>query len=221
MDIGSPPPTKFSSEYQSGSLSFEIISNGKKLISNCGYYQGNNEKLVKLSKSTATHSTLIIDDNSSCKFKKFKEKYFIKDSLRIQKKNIIFEKNYWKLNASHDGYNKKYNAIHEREIEYFPEQFKFTGSDKILIKKSNSNIKFDIRFHLEPNVKLMKTQDNKAILIELEDEGWKFTCENFNINIDNGLYFGNKNSYTQNQNIFISGITSSKNENITWQLNKI
>ena len=221
MDIGSPPPTKFSSEYQSGSLSFEIISNGKKLISNCGYYQGNNEKLVKLSKSTATHSTLIIDDNSSCKFKKFKEKYFIKDSLRIQKKNIIFEKNYWKLNASHDGYNKKYNAIHEREIEYFPEQFKFTGSDKILIKKSNSNIKFDIRFHLEPNVKLMKTQDNKAILIELEDEGWKFTCENFNINIDNGLYFGNKNSYTQNQNFFISGITSNQNENIVWELSKI
>ena len=67
----------------------------------------------------------------------------------------------------------------------------------------------------------MKTQDNKTILIELEDEGWKFTCENFNINIDNGLYFGNKNSYTQNQNIFISGTTSNKNENITWQLNKI
>ena len=36
---------KFSSEYQSGSLSFEIISNGKKLISNCGYYEGKNEKL--------------------------------------------------------------------------------------------------------------------------------------------------------------------------------
>ena len=67
----------------------------------------------------------------------------------------------------------------------------------------------------------MKTQDNKAILIELKDEGWRFTCENFNINIDNGLYFGIKNSYTQNQNIFISGITDSKNENITWQLNKI
>ena len=67
----------------------------------------------------------------------------------------------------------------------------------------------------------MKTQDNKAILIELNDEGWKFTCENYDINIDNGLYFGIKNSYIQNQNIFISGITSSKNENITWQLNKI
>ena len=221
MDIGEPPSSSFSSEYQSGSLSFEIISNGKKLISNCGYYEGKNNKLVKLSKSTATHSTLIIDDNSSCKFRKKKKDYLIKDGLKILKKNIIFEKKYWKISASHDGYSKKYNAVHERDIEYYPEKFKFVGTDKILIKKSNSNIKFDIRFHLEPNVKLMKTQDNKAILIELEDEGWKFTCDNFNINIDNGLYFGNKNSYTQNQNIFISGITSNKNENITWQLNKI
>ena len=67
----------------------------------------------------------------------------------------------------------------------------------------------------------MKTQNNKAILIELDDEGWKFTCNNYDINIDNGLYFGNKNSYTQNQNIFISGITSNQNENIVWELSKI
>ena len=221
MDVGQPPYSNVSSEYQSGSLSFEIISNGKKLISNCGYYDGKIEKLIKLSKSTATHSTLVIDDNSSCKFVKRKKDYLLKDSLKILEKNIIFEENYWKISSSHDGYTKRYNAIHQRDIEYYPEQAKFIGTDKILFKKSKSNIKFDIRFHLEPTVKLMKTQDNKAVLIELEDEGWRFTCDNFNINIDNGLYFGNKNSYTQNQNIFISGITANKNENITWRLNKI
>ena len=221
MDVGQPPYSNFSSEYQSGSLSFEIISNGKKLVTNCGHYDGKNDKLIELSKSTATHNTLVIDDNSSCKFKKRKKDYLIKDGLRILNKNIVFEKNYWKISSSHDGYLKKYDTVHERDIEYYPEQSKFVGTDKIIFKKSYSNIKFDIRFHLEPEVKLMKTQDNKAILIELEDEGWKFTCDNYNINIDNGLYFGNKNSYTQNQNIFISGITSNKNENISWQLNKI
>ncbi len=221
MDVGQPPYTNVSSEYQSGSLSFEIVSKGKKLISNCGYYEGKNEKLVKLSKSTATHNTLVIDDNSSCKFKKKKKGFLLKDSLKILKKDIIFEKNYWKISSSHDGYTKKYDVIHERDIEYFPGQKKFIGTDKILFKKIYSNLKFDIRFHLEPNVKLMKTQDNKAVLIELEDEGWRLTCNKFNINIDNGLYFGNKNSYTQNQNIFISGITNSKNENIIWQLIKI
>ena len=67
----------------------------------------------------------------------------------------------------------------------------------------------------------MKTQDKKSILIQLENEGWKFTCDKFDINIDNGLYFGNKNSYIQNQNIFISGIINNQNENIIWQLSKI
>ena len=70
-------------------------------------------------------------------------------------------------------------------------------------------------------MKLMKTQDNKTILIELDNEGWKFTCENYDINIDNGLYFGNKNSYTENQNIFISGISNNQIESIKWEIKKI
>ena len=67
----------------------------------------------------------------------------------------------------------------------------------------------------------MKTQDNKSILIELEDEGWKFICNNYKINIDNGLYFGNKNSYIDNQNIFVSGILNNNEENIKWEIKKI
>ena len=221
MDCGSTPNSKYTKDYQAGTLSFEIITNGKKLISNCGYHKKNNTRLNELSKSSAAHSTLIIDDNSSSKFIITNKFSTIKTGSKIIYKSSIFEKNYWKINASHDGYLKKYNITHEREIEYYPEQFKFIGNDKILNKKENFNIKFDIRFHLEPNVKLMKTQDNKTILIELGDEGWKFTCDNYDINIDNGLYFGNKNSYTRNQNIYISGITNIQNENIIWQLNKI
>ena len=98
---------------------------------------------------------------------------------------------------------------------------KFIGFDKIIKKKTNNNYKFDIRFHLEPNIKLMKTQDNKTILIELNGEGWKFTCDNYNINIDNGLYFGNKNLFTENQNIFITGISNNQTENIKWEIKKI
>ena len=86
------------------------------------------------------------------------------------------------INASHDGYLKKYKSIHEREIVFYPDKMTFIGVDKIIKKKINHNYKFDIRFHLEPNVKLMKTQDNQTILIELENEGWKFTCDNHDIN---------------------------------------
>ena len=97
----------------------------------------------------------------------------------------------------------------------------FVGTDKIIKKKTNNNYKFDIRFHVEPSIKLMKTQDKKTILIELNDEGWKFTCKNYEIDIDNGLYFGNKNSYIENQNIFISGVSNNETEIIKWEIKKI
>ena len=222
MDIGPSPIISQSNNYQSGALSFEIISSGKKLISNSGYFANKRNKLNKLSKSTALQSTLIIEDYSSCSFKKREiSGYVIDRGLKIINKNVIFEDNYWKISASHDGYLKKFGSIHNREIEFYPEQTKFVGTDKIIRKNEDKNVKFDIRFHLDPGSKVMKTQDNKSILIELEDEGWKFSCDKFDISIDNGLYFGNKNSYKENHNIFISGITHETEEIIRWEITKL
>jgi uncharacterized heparinase superfamily protein len=222
MDVGPSPIGPQSNDYQSGALSFEIISSGKKLISNSGYFANKQNKLNKLSKSTALHSTLVIEDYSSCSFKKLKSLgYLVDQGLKIMNKNIVFEDNYWKISASHDGYLKKFGSIHNREIEFYPEQTKFVGTDKIVRKNKDKNVKFDIRFHLDPDSKVMKTQDNKSILIELENEGWKFSCDKFNINIDNGLYFGNKNSYKENHNIFISGITRETEQVIKWEIKRL
>ena len=222
MDVGSSPIKKFSKDYQSGALSFEIISKGKKLMSNSGYYANKKNKFNKLSKSTASQNTLIVEDHSSCNFIiNEKSEYLITKGLKVFNKNIIFEDNYWKISATHDGYYKRFNINHERGIEFYPEQEKFIGYDKILKKNGGKNIKFDIRFHLHPNTKVMKTQDNKSILIELDDEGWKFSCDNFNIGIDKGLYFGNKNSYKENQNIFVSGTNNKPDEIIKWEITKL
>jgi len=222
MDIGESPSNNFSKFYQSGALSFEIFSNGKKLITNSGYFADKANKLHKLSKSTALQSTLSIEDHSSCDYKKLnKSNMLIKEGIQIIKKNIVSEDNYWKISGSHDGYLKKFKTIHEREIEFYPEQMKFIGFDKLLRKDKSKDIKFDIRFHLDPSSKVMKTQDNKSILIELEDEGWKFNSENFDINIDNGLYLGIKNSYKENQNICISGICKEKTQTIKWEITKL
>ena len=222
MDVGPSPDKKFSSNYQAGSLSFEIISNGKKLICNSGYFQNFKNQLNRLSKSSASHSTLVLDDTSSCKFTKdLNVNSKVSQGLKIIKKNIVFEKNYWKISSSHDGYLKYYGIIHDREVEFYPEQIKFIGYDKIISKNKTKNLKFEIRFHLEPNIKIMKTQDNKSILIDLDGEGWKFNSDNNNLNIDNGLYFGKKNSFVNNQNIVISGMTNDENQTIKWEITKL
>ena len=72
-----------------------------------------------------------------------------------------------------------------------------------------------------PNSKVTKTQDNKTVLIELENSGWRFYTEFGSINVETGLYFGNKNNYLENQNIFIFGSTEKNEQEIKWEIIKI
>ena len=222
IDLGSSPDRKFSNDYQSGALSFEVFFNNCRLISNCGYFQNYKHQLNSISKSTATHSTVVIDNRSSCKFKKDSDGIFkIDQGLKILKKSVISDKKYWNISGSHDGYLKKYGIIHERKIEFFVEENKFIGTDKLIKKKKFKKSNFEIRFHFEPGTKITKTQDEKSILIELENSGWKFLCEDYKIDVETGLYFGKKNTFVENQNIFISGLTHNEDQEIIWKIIKI
>ena len=97
----------------------------------------------------------------------------------------------------------------------------YLGEDIIISKKNFQKVGFDIRFHLLPSTNVIKTQDKESILLQLKKTGWKFTCNDYEINIDNGLYFGKKNIYTENQNILVSGFTSSKGNEIKWEISKL
>ena len=221
MDIGSSPSSKFSNSYQSGALSFEFFYKGEKLVSNSGYYQDYKNKLNLISKSTASHSTLTLDNHSSCSFKKNEKYKILETSLKTIKKSIVNEKNYWLIKASHNGYLKKFGSTHERCIELFVENKKLVGKDKLISKRELIAKKFDIRFHMMPGVKLTKTLDNKTILIEIKNSGWKFTTNCETINIESGLYFGNKNSFSESQNICLSGSIKNIDQEIKWEFEKI
>ncbi|MDA9721136.1 heparinase II/III-family protein [Candidatus Pelagibacter sp.] len=221
MDIGHSPSRGFSNNYQSGALSFEFFFKGKKLISNSGYFQDFKNKFNLISKSTAAHSTLILENHSSCSFNINSKYKNIENGLKVSNKNIVDKKNYWLIKASHNGYLKKFGIIHERCLEFFLGKNKLLGKDRIISKKEYVSKKFDIRFHMTPGVKLTKTLDNKTILIKIENSGWKFTSNYGSINIERGIYFGNKNLFSENENICISGLIKNADQEIKWEIEKI
>ena len=221
-DIGSPPDKEFSKDYQSGVLSFEFISNNSKIISNSGYFQNYKHQLNLISKSTACHSTLNIENSSSVNFLKHSSgANKINSTLKILNKRIVNNKDYWCFEASHNGYNKRFGIIHHRKIEFFHKIPKIYGEDRIEKKSGFKVSNFEIRFHLDPAAKVMKTQDGKSIYIGIKSEGWKFTSLNNKISFETGLYFGNKNNFTENQNILISGKIIEGDILINWEIEKI
>ena len=221
MDVGSTPDKKYSENYQSGPLSFEAIYKGNKIICNSGYFQNQNHKLNNISRSTVAHSTLILNNKSATTFKKKNRKTILDNGLKSFNNNIVFEKNFWSIKGSHNGYQKEFGTVHERTLEFFPESNKILGKDKLIKKNNYISASYEIRFHLMPNAKVTKIQDNRTILIELENSGWRFFTNDGLIDVETGLYFGKKNTYSENQNIFISGNTQKEDQLIEWEISKL
>ena len=221
-DLGAPPDKVFSKDYQSGALSFEFLSNNNKIICNSGYFQNYKHQLNLISKSTACHSSLVIDNASSVSFiKQSSGINKINSSLKIFDRKIVKDNNYWSVEASHNGYVKKFGILHYRKVEFFHDISKLSGLDRIEKKEDFKKCNFEIRFHLDPEAKVMKTQDGNSIYIGLKNEGWKFTSLNNKISYETGLYFGNKNNFVENQNILITGKTLEKKVLIHWEFEKI
>ncbi len=222
MDTGNNPAKDYSENYQSGPLSFEFFFKDEKLITNSGYFQNHEHQLNKISKSSAAQSTLILDNSSSCNFKKKSNgPMLVSKGFKTFDKQVNFEKDYWSIKCSHDGYLSRYGVIHQRTLEFSTDKNILIGKEK-LIKKNNFKItNFEIRFHIPPNIKVTKLQNDKSILIELENSGWRFFSNDGLVGVETGLYFGNKNNYIENQNIFISGVTQNNEQLIEWQISKI
>ena len=153
--------------------------------------------------------------------KKKNGKNILVSGLKSFDKNIVFEKNFWSIKSSHNGYLKEFGTIHERIVEFYPELEKFIGKDNLIKKKNFKSTSFEIRFHLLPNSKATKIQDDKIVLIELENSGWRFFTNDSLVDVETGLYFGKKNKYIENQNIVISGNTKKEDQVIKWEISKI
>ena len=125
--------------------------------------------------------------------------------LKVYKKETVLNDDSWQISAQHDGYLKRYGVIYQRNIFFDLNKQEYVGIEKLKLKKNFQEVNYDIRFHLMPDVNAIQTQDKKSVLIQLKKSGWKFTCENKRFGVDTGLYFGNKNIYSENQNIFING----------------
>ena len=222
IDVGKVPEKKFSKDYQAGLFSFELEYLGEKVISNSGYFQDHKHQLNIISKSSATHSTLVLNNTSFIGFERDKHGHMlVSKNFKILNKEIKLEKNFWFLKAAHDAYSKSFGVIHERQLSYLHEINKLEGCDTLIKTKNFNTTNFEIRFHLLPEINITKLLNNETILIESNNSGWKFTCKNYKIDIETGLYFGKKNRYSENKNILIAGKTIPEEQKIFWDIAKI
>ena len=228
MDCGNPPADNFARYYQAGCLAIELLSGKHKIVCNSGYGKYLSSKLESLSKSTAAHSTLYINDTSSCIFQKNKivNKIYgnlLMEKLKIVNKNYVENKNYYFLSASHNGYEKKFGYIHTRSIKVMKGEDKIFGTDELKGNKNYSNlVTFSVRFHIYPGNKIVKTKAGNSVLISLKNnEAWMLNSSTHNFEIEKNIFFGNKNKIINNESVFILDSSNEKKISLNWSIERI
>ena len=226
MDANNPSSMLHSRNYQAGSLSFELSSNGEKFICNSGSAKNLGEELSYLRSSTAAHSTVTINDTSSCIFQKNKmiRKYFGNSLIEkhdIFKKEFKNDKEFIRCTIGHNGYEKRFKLLHERQITLFKNKSHVEGIDNLKCKNlENKNLTYSVRFHIHPDIRITKTMGNDILLSSNNGEGWIFRSPQIPTKIEKNLYFGNPNNIKESSFILLEGNIENENTNIIWHLEK-
>ena len=225
FDIGQPPKKSFSECYQSGPLSFEYFLDETKIISNSGFGVNISNKAELLSRLTACHTTLTLNDTSVSKFERNRmiNKIFgnsIINTFKTYDININDEKNLIGCSASHDGYEKEFGCIHKREIFFDKQNHHLKGFDHIFKKKDGIPIRYSFRFHINPGLTIVKTMSGSSAFIQIsKNKSLIFTVSGEDLEINKSIFLGGK-KILDSACITISGNLVNKNKTIVWEIKK-
>jgi uncharacterized heparinase superfamily protein len=217
MDTGRPPPPVLSQEAHASCLSFELSWKQHRLVINCGLPAVNKENWRQVARATPAHSTVTLNDRSSCRFL---ESGMIRRllggraiiagprDLRIDRELLPGGV---MLRASHDGYANDCGVIHTRAIRLSADGKTLDGEDSFSPADGRGFLaragdEFAIRFHLHPAIKASRLADGRGVMLLLHDrELWTFATLADAVEIEESVFLAGPDGPRRTVQIVIYG----------------
>ena len=225
LDAAPPPPPRMAAAGCASTLAIEISDGAQRIVVNCG---GPGtlptimpRELIDALRTTAAHSTLILDDTNSTAI-------LPDGSLGKGVTDVILDRgednDSSRLEASHDGYAKGFGLIHQRRLSLGNDGKEVRGED-ILTPKGRRKIRelapFAIRFHLAPGIEPTVTADGMgAILRSPGAPAWNFRCRGAMIMIEESLVIDRRGRTVPTLQLVVVGEVSGAGGEIAWQFRR-
>jgi uncharacterized heparinase superfamily protein len=195
-DVGAPPPLAFSRDAHAGCLSFEFSSGLDRIVVNCGA-PPDGADAREAARASAAHSTLVVDDHSSCRIepaasKSVAARMILEGPTRVEVARRE-EAEGQMIEAVHNGYLRRYGALHRRSLRLAGDGASLTGEDRIAgagKSAAPSGKSLAARFHLHPAVRALRADDGRSmLLVPASGEEWRFEAEGRTINLEESIFF--------------------------------
>jgi uncharacterized heparinase superfamily protein len=198
IDAGRPPPQVYSGRAHAGCSSFEFSTGSQRLVINCGAPDPNRAAARTAARMTAAHSTLAVDDASSCRFashkglRKWLDDRIVSGPTKVDVQRLE-EPSGTTIALAHNGYEAQFGVIHERRITLFKDGKRLEGTDVLRASEAGSKIEtrpFALRFHIHPNVRLKRVREGRSALCILPNGNrWLFETSAGQAEIEESIFF--------------------------------
>ena len=219
VDTGSVPPLPAAADAHAGFLSFELSSGLDRIVVNCGA-PGPSSPHRALARGTAAHSTLTLGDSpaaSPLDGSAGPAGRFLLGRLgpallpgptAVQAARRTGRKGELRLSGQHDGYARRFGAVHARRLELAPDGGALRGSDTLTFdahrRTGPSPPPAAVRFHLHPDVVAVPDPEGRGVLLGLASgERWLFTQSGGRLLLEDSAFFAVPEAWRQTAQIRI------------------
>jgi uncharacterized heparinase superfamily protein len=198
IDTGRPPPQIYSGRAHAGCSSFEFSIGAQRLVINCGAPDPNRAVALEACRTTAAHSTLVVDDTASWRFashkglRKWFADRFVSGPYKVDAERCE-ESSGTTVVLAHNGYEAQFGLIHERRITLFNDGRRLDGNDVLRASEQGSKVDarpFALRFHIHPSVRLKRVREGRSALCVLPNGNrWLFETSTGQAEIEDSIFF--------------------------------
>jgi uncharacterized heparinase superfamily protein len=197
MDSGYAHSPDLSVNAAAGCLSFEYSVGLNRFIVNSGYPIYADAAFKKVSKTTAAHSTVVLEDTSSARqaFGKWLGPNLSAGVSSVDVERTMGDSGEHIIRASHNGYLNNIGYLHRRELSLSQDGTELLGCDSILpsTAKTRTAIKPTTavaRFHIHPSIKIYNLDEHSVYLCAMDGTTLRFTSLDAPLSVTEDIYMG-------------------------------
>jgi uncharacterized heparinase superfamily protein len=229
-DAGGAPPLHLSDSAHAGCASFEMSVGHEPVIMNCGAPMDETGDWYVVSRSTAAHSTLSIEDLSSARLIKAqgqvagRELFWLSGPGSVQHE-AAEQDTAMSVRISHDGYRDRFGIIHRRRLTLRKSGLELEGHDQLTSVDSSGGLsaqaRFAIRFHLHPRVTANLSRNTNAVTLTTPGgQVWRFLTEGAELDVEESIFFADPICLRRSLQIVLKG-PCSKATSVHWKFEKV
>ncbi|WP_424990701.1 heparinase II/III family protein [Fluviibacterium sp. S390] len=235
VDVAPPPLAVPGADPHAGALGFEMTSGRRRLIVNCGSGAGFGADWHSAARQTASHSTLILDGQSSCPLEPVgraaRRGAEPPEDVEVELHGETPDAH---VVAAHNGYAPGYGLIHVRRLDLDLSGGVLRGEDLLSAVTETEKRRFSgahdgrgvpyaLRFHLHPEVTAQQEDGAGPVHLALPSgERWCFRVEGaLSLRLDASVYLDNTRAEPRaSRQIVLEGRARDFATTIRWRLEK-